>query len=378
MTKSKRQIIIFVFLVVLLYTYFKTLRVTSANKIVSELSSKSISNKQKLQLELEKSVDIKKYGFNFQLNKKARLEDESTLRQQLSYQFPYEPKKPFPKNIWQTWKVAPEDASFPKQYKSFLEEWSEKNPTYKKHVLSDEKCHELINQLYSTVPDVAEAYNSMPKSILKADFFRYLILYARGGVYSDIDTIGLKPIDLWPSLNETMYGQANEAGIVVGIEADPDREDWHDWYARRVQFCQWTIQSKSGHPLLRELIAEITNLTLTRKKKGQLKKVLGKDEGGDIMDWTGPGIWTDYVFKYMNNIMQPQENFNNKVIDDEVITWKLFTGMTKPIVVDDVMVLPITSFSPDVGQMGAKSSSHEMALAKHMFLGSWKPDDEKM
>lgn len=378
MTKNKRPIIILVFLVVVLYTFFHTLKVTNAHRIATELNTKSLTNSQKLQLELEKVTHLKNYGFNFQLNNQARLPDDATLRQQLSYQFPYEPKKPFPKNIWQTWKVTEDDEKFPKNYKSFLETWKDNNPTYKRHVLSDEMCLELINQLYSTVPDVTNAYNSMPKNILKADFFRYLILFARGGVYSDIDTVGLKPIDVWPSLNETMNGEPNTAGIVVGIEADPDREDWSDWYARRVQFCQWTIQAKSGHPLLRELIAQITNLTLTRKKKGQLRKVLGKDEGGDIMDWTGPGIWTDYVFSYMNNVMQPQENFKNKAIDDDVVTWKMFTGMTLPILVDDVMVLPITSFSPDVGQMGAKTSKHKWALAKHMFLGSWKPEEERM
>jgi mannosyltransferase OCH1-like enzyme len=41
-------------------------------------------------------------------------------------------------------------------------------------------------------------------------------------------------------------------GLIVGIEADPDRDDWHDWYSRRLQFCQWTLVSKPGHPILRE------------------------------------------------------------------------------------------------------------------------------
>lgn len=64
--------------------------------------------------------------------------------------------------------------------------------------------------------------------------------------------------------------------------------------------------------MLRELIAKITDITLTRHKKGQLKKVLGKNEGGDIMNWTGPGIFTDTVFEYMNNILQSPEVFKNK------------------------------------------------------------------
>ena len=89
------------------------------------------------------------------------------------------------------------------------------------------------------------------------------------------------------------------------------------------------------------------------------------------MNWTGPGIWTDMVFEYMNNILQPQENFERKKYD-EIVTWKLFTGMEMPMAIEDVLILPITSFSPDVNQMGAQSSSHELAYAKHLFLGSWK------
>ena len=42
--------------------------------------------------------------------------------------------------------------------------------------------------------------------------------------------------------------------------------------------------------------------------------------------------------------------------------------MEQPIAIDDVLVLPITSFSPDVNQMGAKDSHDPMAYAKHMFL----------
>lgn len=129
--------------------------------------------------------------------------------------------------------------------------------------------------------------------------------------------------------------------------------------------------------MLRELISRITDITLTREKKGQLNKILGKDAGGDIMNWTGPGIWTDVVFEYMNNISQPPDNFKTKTYDD-IINVSVFTGMTIPVAIQDVLVLPITSFSPDVGQMGAKDTSHPMAYAKHMFLGSWKPEDEKI
>lgn len=50
----------------------------------------------------------------------------------------------------------------------------------------------LISHLFGTVPEIIEAYFSLPIPILKADFFRYLILLSRGGIYADIDTEALK------------------------------------------------------------------------------------------------------------------------------------------------------------------------------------------
>lgn len=369
-TSRKGRVIIA--LIVLGYLFLVFTRSFSLSRS-SSTKTEFQSNQLQLESELEKVSNWKTTGFKFNPNHKASLEPLSTVRQQLSYQFPYEPKKSFPKNIWQTWKVKVGDASFPSNYNKFQQTWENVNDGYKHYVLPDEQCHELINHLYETVPDVAKAYNIMPHNILKADFFRYLILFAKGGVYSDIDTVSLKPIDTWLSANETLYDKPNNAGLVIGIEADPDRPDWADWYAKRIQFCQWTIQAKKGHPMLRELIAKITELTLERESKGQLRKVLGKDEGGDIMNWTGPGIFTDYVFLYMNMILQPAENYENKKFD-EIISWKTFTGMTMPIGIDDVLVLPITSFSPNVGHMGSKSSNDPMAYVDHRFLGSWKND----
>lgn len=345
----------------LIYSFYKTVSVP-LHRPKTELSS----NKLRLERELEKNSNWKQNGLNFHTNKVAQLPLELTLRQQLSYQFPYEPSKGFQRNVWQTWKVGTSDEEFPQKYQRLQKSWELLNPGYKHYVVTDDQCDLMVNQLFEAVPDVKKAWNIMPKVILKADFFRYLILYARGGVYSDIDTQGLKPIESWVSNNDTLYDDVNNAGLVVGIEADPDRPDWHDWYARRIQFCQWTIQAKKGHPMLRELIAKITEITLDREKKGQLKKVLGKDQGGDIMDWTGPGIWTDTVFEYMNNVMGSKD----------AVTWKMFTGLEVPMALEDVLVLPITSFSPDVGQMGAGLSSHKLAYAKHMFLGTWK-DDQK-
>lgn len=194
----------------------------------------------------------------------------------------------------------------------------------------------------------------MPLNILKADFFRYLILLARGGVYSDIDTAALKPATEW--LPRSF--KANSVGLVIGIEADPDRPDWKDWYSRRIQFCQWTIQSKPGHPVLREIVAKITDSTLTLKKAGKLHIK------HDVVEFTGPAVWTDIIFEYFNN-----PNYYDRSKETHDIDWRVFTGMNRPKQLGDVVVLPITSFSPGVGHSGAGEIEDPQAFVHHDFEG---------
>ncbi|KAF2104603.1 hypothetical protein NA57DRAFT_70809 [Rhizodiscina lignyota] len=285
------------------------------------------------------------------------------LRQQLEYQFPYDPQSKFPAYIWQTWKVTPSSGDFDEIFREPEASWTILHPTFIHEVITDSVAIHLMRHLYASVPDVLEAYNALPFPVMKADFFRYLILLARGGIYSDIDTAALKSATEWVPADVSR----DSYGMVIGIEADPDREDWAQWYSRRIQFCQWTIQAKPGHPVLRDIVANITEETLKRKAEGRLPK-----DTHEIIEFTGPALWTDLVFKFFNN----PEYFDMKNSQAN-ITWRQFTGMKTPKKVGDVVVLPITSFSPGVRTMGAGEDDDPMAFVKHNFEGTWKPDEER-
>ncbi|OCT54675.1 Initiation-specific alpha-1,6-mannosyltransferase [Cladophialophora carrionii] len=290
-----------------------------------------------------------------------------SLDEKLRYHFPYDIESKFPAYIWQTWKYGPDSGKFEERLRPFEASWSTLHPGFVHEVITDEAALHVISYLYASVPEVVEAYEAMPLPVIKADFFRYLILLARGGIYSDIDTQALKPATEWlpPNLD------TSTVGLVVGIEADPDREDWNDWYARRIQFCQWTIQSKPGHPVLRDIVATITRDTLRMKEARSLRK--GKEPPKSIMEYTGPGVWTDALFSYFNN----REYFDFSARGTNV-SYSDFFGIREHKKIGDVVVLPITSFSPGVGQMGAEGTDDPMAFVKHEFDGSWKPESERM
>lgn len=280
---------------------------------------------------------------------------KATTQEKLAYQFPYDVESKFPAYIWQTWKYTPASGRFGEAFRPAEASWSEKHEGFVHEVITDEVAVHLMRHLYASVPEVLEAYEALPLPVLKADFFRYLILLARGGIYTDIDTYALRSAADWipASVPHELVG------LVVGIEADPDRPDWAEWYSRRIQFCQWTIQSKPGHPVLREIVSAITKETLRRKVAGALQA-----EVKGVIEFTGPAVWTDTIFNYFND-----PRYFDVVASGRNISWPDFTGMTAPKKVGDVVVLPITSFSPGVQQMGAKGYDDPMAFVKHEFEG---------
>ncbi|KAK2594727.1 hypothetical protein QQS21_007577 [Conoideocrella luteorostrata] len=280
----------------------------------------------------------------------------------LAYAYPYDIESKFPAYIWQTWKKTPADGSF--EFRDQEASWTFQHPGFVHEVITDDVAVSMLSLFYASVPEVLEAYHALPLPVLKADLFRYLILFARGGIYSDIDTYAIKGALEWvPS-----HIPRQTIGLVIGIEADPDRPDWADWYSRRIQFCQWTIQSKPGHPVLREIITRITNSTLAMKKEGRLSSF----EGKNVVDLTGPAVWTDTIMDYLNDArFFDMKNSKGK------IDWHNFTGIEMSKRVGDVVVLPITSFSPGVEQMGSKDYDDPMAFVKHDFEGTWKPESER-
>lgn len=97
------------------------------------------------------------------------------------------------------------------------------------------------------------------------------------------------------------------------------------------------------------------------KKLGILKD---KKMDKSTVEFTGPAVWTDTIFNYLNDATY----FNIKM-DGKNITWESFTGIETAKKVGDVVVLPITSFSPGVQQMGSKEPDDPMAFVKHDFEG---------
>ncbi|CAH2352325.1 putative glycosyltransferase Hoc1p [[Candida] railenensis] len=296
-----------------------------------------------------------------ELNSLKKPPHDASLRDKLVHLYPYDRSVKFPAYIWQSWKHGLNDERFDEKFRQGETEWAWKNPGFVHELFNDDTANAMIHHLYVSIPEIVRAYDMLPEVILKMDFFRYLILFARGGAYADIDTVPLQPIPNWIPENVS----PNELGMIIAVDIDSSASNWREIYWRRLQFGQFILQAKPGHPILREIIAQITELTLERSNNDELN--LGDSvaaKGLELQKWTGCGRWTDVVMTYFNDYMQ--SSIYSK------ITWKEFHKLKVPKLVSDVLVLPISSFASELEIPKDGKIEDPLAFAKHYAGKIWK------
>eukprot|EP00928_Gymnodinium_smaydae_P018040 TRINITY_DN16871_c0_g1_i2.p1 TRINITY_DN16871_c0_g1~~TRINITY_DN16871_c0_g1_i2.p1 ORF type:complete len:236 (-),score=23.73 TRINITY_DN16871_c0_g1_i2:272-904(-) len=167
------------------------------------------------------------------------------------------------------------------------------------------------------------------------DYFRYLVLFKIGGIYSDIDVM--------PELGVNQWRVPDNVGLITGWETrlKSSEERRTVGFPRQDQVQQWTIASAPGHPLLADALELI-------------KSNFRLNNTADVCNYTGPGVWTDAVMQHLGK--PPERNDygcseHNKWISKQVV------------------VMPVSAFS----EISYPSVCHGERLVSHTFLGSWKP-----
>ena len=94
-----------------------------------------------------------------------------------------------PKIIHQT---AKNPSALPPLWAMCQASWKLKHPTWQYRMWSDEQNLQLCKQRF---PWFLDTYTSLPHNIMRIDSMRYMYMYAYGGLYSDLDTKCLKPLD---------------------------------------------------------------------------------------------------------------------------------------------------------------------------------------
>ncbi|KAE8140060.1 hypothetical protein BDV38DRAFT_290811 [Aspergillus pseudotamarii] len=238
----------------------------------------------------------------------------------------------------------------------------------------------MVDFIDHFAPESHEHYSSLPSMVEKTDYFRILVATFVGGIYGDLDSVPLKspaqwitPQDIlsWTDLEtRSVYNSTKPVRAIFGIEADclpTDHTCWRMGYPYSIQLTQWSFASTRDHPLLYRYLENLAHqLQAIADQYGGLQTSAARTElqALDPLTLTGPEAVTYAVQEWLNA--------------SSGLRWNALTGLQdggKAKLVDDVLILPISSFSPGrgkYGNMGSRPNTDPTALVHHRGQGSWK------
>tara|TARA_B100001094_G_scaffold40992_1_gene35646 strand:+ start:585 stop:1394 length:810 start_codon:yes stop_codon:yes gene_type:complete len=133
----------------------------------------------------------------------------------------------------------------------------ELNPGYEYHLYDDNDIINFIKENYDD--NILNTYNSINPEYgaCRADYFRYLLMYEKGGIYLDIKSSCEKPFDsiIKPEDEYILTHWGNHEENMNDI-ITPHNELLNNKYG---EYCNWNIIIKKKHPLMKEIIDQVTN-----------------------------------------------------------------------------------------------------------------------
>ena len=198
-------------------------------------------------------------------------------------------------------------------------------------------------------------FDHLNRTVCLADLTRYVLLYEKGGAYSDMDTTAIIPMKEW--IPAQYQGKTK---LVVGVEYDGIAGEKWPGPVLPVQFCQWTIMAAPGHPILKNAVerAVASILDLAKGRNKRLDELIMYD--ADVAAFTGPVMWSQIVFEYLSKV-------EGKTIGPDDLA-----DLREPRLFDDVLVLPIDAFGGFQPHLQEVLKDTGRELVRHHFRGSWK------
>jgi len=163
---------------------------------------------------------------------------------------------PIPKTIYQTFKSS----KLPLLTRWHIYWMKKKNPEYDYQFYDDTRIEAFIKEEFDE--ETFKLYSKLNIGAAKADFFRYAILYIKGGIYLDIDS----KINI--SLDSFIL---DSDSAIITLESN------------LIFYVQWALIYEAGHPFLKQTLENIKDNIRNNKFPH------------DIHGMTGPTVYTKSI-----------------------------------------------------------------------------------
>src|SRR5271170_4107612 len=182
----------------------------------------------------------------------AKVDSATNLRHRLAEYVSYHRNAHWNRNLIQTSREQVDDNIV------YSAAWAQYNPDFNHTLYNDDNIKSHVSSISANnLHEIADKYLDLATTpVLAHDFFRYLALWAHGGIWADIDTWPRQPFSNWFGVAKNSENPSSlvdnpeeKIGMIFGVDhscCDP------------VDFglTQHVFAAKQGHPILLEIIAE--------------------------------------------------------------------------------------------------------------------------
>ena len=157
--------------------------------------------------------------------------------------------------------------------------------------VTPKECSQFINT--DIFPELLELYNKIPTWVTKSDLCRLLLIYFKGGFYSDADCFIQKPFDKHSDNHKLLLFTETICNSVSELGPRECKNPENVLRLANYFFCSTTIK----HPFLKEVIDECL------KRLKQLLIIENKTifDHSDILWSCGPDVITTIYHKSKHN-----------------------------------------------------------------------------
>lgn len=190
--------------------------------------------------------------------------------------------KAIPRYIWQTSRSLP----LSDRANATVSTWIALNPSWKHYVATDDDIDVFFRTKFP--PNVHNAFSKLPLGVMKADTWRLAVTYYYGGVYGDIDTKCLRPIDEWvgPAQNER------------GCTAIVSMESYNS-------FANYALVAAPRHPVFKRALGRVVEKI---ERDGGVKP----EDEHFVAAYTGPPVVTNAII----DVIHSKHEFASEIIND--------------------------------------------------------------
>jgi mannosyltransferase OCH1-like enzyme len=167
-----------------------------------------------------------------------------------------------PKSIYQTFYTK----NLPNNIQNLINDMLLNNPGYDHFLYDDDEIDNFIKIEFDS--ETYDAFKMLNVGAAKADFWRYCILYKRGGIYLDIDSSIIGKIDeLITPFDKAIISRETNVNI----------------------FVQWCLMFSANHKVLEICINKCKDNILNKKTN-------------NILYLTGPRVFSESIIEYCKGV----------------------------------------------------------------------------